>query len=247
MKEKIATLRKELIDNCNEAKNLLQAGDRLIGEGSKSIAQSTTNGIGGAETSYTETVDASKYDSKLIQNVRILVHAIVIQEWHIFLNEVFGEAVMYYLKGGKLNKPPSGQLELKRFNATRKITEMRENIYDSAKERFGGLGYKDRIDKLRGIFGISSDEFCKTIKKHVMIRNIFQHHRGIVRKSDIKEIAEPGQDINVLNDDGDVRSFSAGMKIVLSNAEIEELLKAIEKYSEVFQKQEEDTEPVETG
>ena len=236
MKKKIATLCKELIDNCNEAKKLLQAGDLLIGEGSKSIAQSTTTDAGGAESSYTKTVDASKYDSKLIQNVLILVHAIVIQEWHIFLNEVFGEAVMYYLKGGELNKLPSGQLELKRLNATRKITKMRENIYDSAKERFGGLGYKDRINKLRGIYGISSDEFCEMIKKHVIIRNIFQHHRGKVRKSDIKEIAELGQDINVLDDDGDVRSFSVGMKIVLSNAEIENLLQAIEKYSESFNK-----------
>ncbi|MGD9110023.1 MAG: hypothetical protein PVG93_03690 [Phycisphaerales bacterium] len=237
MKDNIAKLRKELLNNCDEAQNLLRAAQRIIPAGSEYLeTQSVGTETEKDEATFTGTLSPSRYSHKLMHNILVLVHAIVIQEWHIFLNEVFAQAVLHYMKGGKLKKPPSGQLELRRLGATRKITEMRESIHDSAKERFGGLGYKDRIDRLRGIFGISFCGLDEMLKKHVVIRNIFQHHRGKVRESDIKEIDEQYQDIDVIDDDGDVRSFSAGRKIVLSNAEIKKLQETIEKYSEKFEK-----------
>lgn len=246
-KAKILSLKSErklLLSNCKrlvkrseKAQIFLKIGREYTKAAAKVIAEGTktsSRNIFG-ETYFTESLDAP--------DLFILAQAGLIQEWHIFLHSVFGKVVLYYLK---TNRPE--QLPSQRFNLNKMIPSslpnMRQSVSDAAKEAFSGLGYRDRINKLRGIFGIDipqSDEPEKNhiekldseMSKHVAIRNIFQHHRGIVKKRILLKIGR--NYIKILGEDGNEKEFKQDEPLKLTSQEINRLNGVIKEYSKLFE------------
>jgi hypothetical protein len=117
------------------------------------------------------------------------------------------------------------------------IKAVREAICSAARESFAFLAYKDKVHILKKAFKVKArgcphaDE--DEIKKHVVVRNIFQHHRGVVDAGSLGLIGK--NTIDLMKDDGTQQSFEERTRIELSPKDISALCKAIENYSEIFE------------
>lgn len=174
-------------------------------------------------------------DSMGVSELLVLVHAGLVQEWNIFLDSVFGRVVMHYLETDMGNVLPSQRFNLNRIKATN-LPDMRESISDAAKEAFSFKSYKMRIESLRDIFGVDTSTLDAEMKKHVEIRNIFQHNRGVVRETDLVKIGQPnGGYFKLLDEKNNKKKYYRGNKISLSKPEVENLNEIVKKYSKEFE------------
>jgi len=165
-------------------------------------------------------------------DVLILVQATIIQEWQIFLDDVFEAVVRYYLKIGQQSKLSPQSLNVGDIDSS-SISNMRKSIARAARERFSFDGYDDRVRRVRKIFGLQGeDNSIGVLKKHVEMRNIFQHNRGEVRDSDLARIGSAHFEIR---EESEVKTYKAGEEIVLTYTEVECLVETIRTFSEKFE------------
>lgn len=236
--------RKLLLSNCNrlvkrseKAQIFLKIGQeytkaaaKVITEGTKTSSRSIFR-----ETYFTESLDAS--------DLLILAQAGLIQEWHIFLHSVFGKVVLHYLKTNQPEHLPPQSLDLKKL-IPGSFYNIRQSVAEAAKEAFSGLGYQQRISMVRSIFGIKisqleesvrrhREELDSEMRKHVTIRNIFQHHRGIVKKTYLLKIGR--ECFKILGEDGKEIEYREGNSLELTLPEINRLNKVIKNYSILFE------------
>ena len=103
-------------------------------------------------------------------------HGVMTQEWELFLYDIFGEGVIYYLSLGN----PKYQLRVKNLKPTIEVIEVRNHICEEIKESF--RGYEELFRQARMLFGVDEPGLFKEMQRQIQIRHIFQHNRGIVRK-----------------------------------------------------------------
>jgi len=169
-----------------------------------------------------------------LSDLLVLIHAMLIQEWLIFLDSVFGEAVLYCFKNGLTDRLPSMSLNIKKME-TDSLVKMRESICFALKEVFSFINYPDKIRIIHKISNVSCDEVLKQeMKKQVTVRNVFQHSRdGEVRQRDLDVI--DSRSFEILDDSGNVQPYKLGDRIKLSKPEIDRLIETIKLYSQKFE------------
>lgn len=171
-----------------------------------------------------------------ITNLMEYFHGRMIQEWYFFLKQIFGEAILFHLKNRNLSRFPSitiRKINLRELKPTSKVTELRKSLCFMFKESFSFEPYDQRINLIKKFF-ITNDieqNVKREVKKHVLFRNSFEHHNGIIRDDDLRKIGRSGQRIEIMNDQGDMISVGEGEPIKLYKPEIEQLYKAIKEYS----------------
>ena len=228
----ISHLRRELLKGCDAFVNQIPEPETAV-----SVGTTDTRDFTGNEATYTS---SASFDYRtVISNPIVHIHGLIIQEWNFFLDQIFEQAVLFYLRGGAFARFPPITLRkfrLDKVQPTRRITEMRESISSAAKESFSWLPYKQRmniIGKLLPTPRVGSD-VKNEIKKHVVIRHMFEHHWGQVRDTDLVQIGRPNQYFEVLNDKGQKDKYGAGDTIALSKRELENLYEIIKAYSKNF-------------
>ena len=182
-------------------------------------------------------------DEEIMNSFMILTHGVLIQEWELFLYGVFAEGVIYYLRGYNFDSPRFN-INFKNLKPTKEIAALHENIASEAIESF--KGYKQLIDqslKLFWLTDVKKSEVGKEMKKHVIIRNIWQHSRGKIRPQDLEEYGKNGQYFELFDDEGKLNKRVADDPAILSRKDIYMLFDTIEKYSEKFQVQAEKARP----
>lgn len=243
----LTQLRDELVVNCDE---LIERYTIIIGK--LQVGEATTKAVqiymtcssqpGGAKTD--SSGQPSSPDPKSISLLLSPAHAGLVQEWLIFLDAIFGRAILHFLETDtpdRLPKRPS--LYLNKIKAS-SLVNIRESISDAAKESFSFVNYTDRIKILRRIFKITDEELQSSdkeqtqklnaeMKKHVTIRNVFQHNRGKIREDDLAEISP--RYFELLTEDGKKDKYYINDEIILSMLEIESLNKTIKDYSKKFE------------
>lgn len=170
-------------------------------------------------------------------DVLVLVHACLVQEWTIFLDSVFSQAVFHLLKVGNAEKLPEETLDLKDLDPS-KISNLRKSIAKTACENFSFRPYDKKIETICSMFGVEGDSGNSTsdsakMRKHIEIRNIFQHNRGIVRKKDMERIGI--KFFKILQEDQTIKEYGEGTKIILTVDEIQDLNKTINTFSKCFE------------
>ena len=235
---KLTKFRRQLIRSCEDLVSKFLESERLltIGHAADQIVRHGTRG--GAPTSGDTSSDAvaTQYDVNPsgLSDLLVLVQATLVQEWLIFLDSVFGEAVLYCLKNNLASRLPMLSLGVKKLEPT-SLVKMRESICYALREAFSfNRNYPDKIKTLHKMFKVPADKKLQgEMKKHVTIRNIFQHHRGVIRPRDLNAIGK--QDFEMLDDAGNQKAYKKGELIVLSKLEVVSLKDVIKRYSQKFE------------
>lgn len=257
LSSKVRKLRDELLKNCEYAIVRLKAAEDIIEKGTN-VLRDSANATYSEALTLISTPDSSQislktndepsykknyeYKDKIINDVYSVIHGVLIQEWEHFLYGIFAEGVVYYLRGYDLGKP-TFNLKFKELKQTTEVTEIHENIASEAKESL--YGYKNLLQQSCNLFKLKDfkkSDPCKEMKKHILVRHIFQHGRGKIRKRDIEK--NENKPFLILNDEGKPEPYKEGKDIPLSLPEIQKLYTVIEKYSEAFQKQAENAKPI---
>lgn len=233
---KLKKVRKQLLDRCNDLiKRFSEAARYLaIGHATDQIVRQGTAGINSRSKKTSSSSTTTQYQAEPTgrQDLLVLIHATLIQEWLIFLDCVFGEAVLHYLKEGLPSRLPSMSFKLNKVKPE-SLVQMRKSICNSAKDSFSFTSYPRKITTLLKLFDVEINENIQAeMKKHVTVRNIFQHNRGLVKESDL---AEGQQYFELLNERGGKSKYYRDEKIILSFPEIENLNQIIKNYSEKFE------------
>ena len=258
LSSKVKKLRDELLENCKYAIDRLDAAMERVAYYSSNNQEDDTPGTSGTNEAPVKTTTSTSgtkksesdisyeiSDPEIVNSFMELTHGVLIQEWQHFLSGIFAEGVVYYLSGYDLDTPKI-TIKLKELNPTMKIAEMHKNIASQAAESFDN-SYHHLLNQSCTLFKLKEfkkSESGKEMEKHVIIRNLFQHNKGKIRSQDIQK--NDDKPFEILNDKKQQQSYKEGQKILLSLAEIEKLSNTIEKYSLKFQKQAENTKPVQT-
>jgi hypothetical protein len=170
-------------------------------------------------------------------DVLILVHAGLVQEWSIFLDSIFSKGVFFLLKVGNGSRLPRGTLDLNQLDPAN-LNKLRESIATAACENFSFRPYDNKTKIICSMFGVDDDpgnsaSDSAKMRKHVEIRNIFQHNRGIVRNKDLERIGI--KFFKILQDDQSYEDYAEGNKIILTFCEIQDLNKTITSFSKCFE------------
>ena len=164
----------------------------------------------------------------------ILVHAGLIQEWNIFLDSVFRKVVLYCLETNQLDRLQCVEIDLREITPI-SLSAVRESISSAAWYSFAFSPYNKKTGQLRTIFKTKENDEALNdeMKIHVEIRNIIQHHRGIIREDHLKRIGKDS--IKILNEKGELTPHSVGVEIKLSLPAIKKLNQTINEYSKQFE------------
>ena len=156
-------------------------------------------------------------------------HAILIQEWFIYLDSVFGAALLHCLKKHTVSRLPNMDLRLDKLELTNMI-DLRKSICSKLEEPFSFRPYPEKIKLLLTMFAVTIDHTLQyKMKTHVTVRNIFQHNRGIIRQRDLDEIGRPNGYFELLDHNGSKQEYALQDKITLSKSDIDDLNETIKK------------------
>ncbi len=226
-------LRQALIGNCEAHRQWLSslrlyitvgtaAADALAAQGGQAAGSSSATGVTGSEG-----------DISLTSGLTVPVQAGLIQEWHIFLDLVFRNVILRRLETGQAMGVPAVRLDLVKIEPGN-LTAVRESIARAASEAFSYLPYEQRLDILCKIFGAKKDtREALFLRKHVDIRNLYQHNRGVVKQEDI--VKRGGKPYDILQSDRSTKAYGAGDKIELTLSEIDKLIQMIVNFSKNFE------------
>ena len=228
----LRTIRRLLIDDCNLLiENLQKASEQFhLGRAQQAVSAAMVSPSGGASTAGTART-VSIIVGQSVPELCQLTHAILIQEWHIFLDSIFKEAVLHYLKKKQSDKLPKIRLQLAKLDL-QKTSTLRESISEEATVAFSSMSYEIRLSKLRKLLNISPDENLKVkMNNHRLIRNCFQHNRGIIRPRDLPACGF----FELVNDKGEKVKYKEGQQLALSQTDVIELNKIIKDLSQEFE------------
>lgn len=236
---------KEIVKRCTDRTELITKGHAHAAVesgavGSTSEISHPTQQGSQATSAYQMSMGPALTEDR--QSIIALGQNELIQEWHIYLDDVFSEALRLCLCDREFHDrlPKQLPLQIPDLDWTCK-SKMIESACVSQQERFSFIRYHDKIsivERLLGLtFGAGSPEdtahknTAYEVDKHVMIRNVCQHSRRQIRATDLRDVGREGRTIYVLDDAGNRCEFGEGQVIVLSLAEIVSLSSEIEKYS----------------
>lgn len=168
-----------------------------------------------------------------IDKLRILTHALVVQEWQIYLDASFEKAITQSLAKGSVPKTQLISVDMSEIHWG-KLSSIRKGLARQLRERFSFLSYDAKMGNLRKlyVFG-SSDRIRVRMKTHVIVRNVFQHNRGVVRSDDLKRLGLAA--LVLYRKRSPPRSFKAGAPITLATNDIEELVNVAIAHSQDFE------------
>ncbi len=177
-------------------------------------------------------IEEGTWIGEAIADLRTLTHSFLIQEWHRYLDESFEKGIRASLDKGRV---PKMKTRLNRADLSqvtwKPLTKVRETLARHLTEIFSRLSYEERIDCLGDLYRFAecNEEARKWVKTHVQIRDLFQHSNGVVRFRDLKDLGVHA--ISLTDDSGKRHDFRKGQKIVLSRADLEELLQSVDAHS----------------
>lgn len=232
----LKNIRKELIERCDAFIKIFTESQKLLTLGGIVIQAHRKKFVSQGSTITIDLKDSTTAESYLL----VLIHAGLIQEWLIFLDSVFEEGVRYFLKYKLVDRLPSISFNVKKVKPIR-LVEMRESICFALKDSFSfSTNYPYKINKLNKFFNYNPDkqpeikELQSEMKKHVTVRNVWQHNRGFVRPRELDAI-KPKDYFDILGVDGKPRQYRNGDKIELTKNEIDSLNTLIKNYSKKFE------------
>lgn len=144
-------------------------------------------------------------------------HARLIHEWHLTLQAWYAILLTEHLKG-EVNRPSLKPIQI-RFNPH--ADELLDGVVEEATAQFDWLTSHERLSLIAGALGVDLPaDLSPEIKKHVAVRNIFQHNKGTVRAGDLKDLGLAGdRGIHLLDNALKKREFVEGERLEITHWE----------------------------
>jgi len=228
-KEKIRKIRNKLIRNCDDLATKLEKVSRLLlrGEAHDNVQKAYND----KDTGIGPTNIVFNTSGIGLSELRVLIHAALVQEWHIFLESVFAEVTHHFLKGKQESKLPKIKFQLKGLEL-KNINQLRKSISYSVKASYSFLPYKQRIGNLCKLLDVTIDSnLRRKMEDHVTIRNIFQHNRGVIKPEDLPECGY----FELIDDNGIKRKYREKDQLVISQTDIDNLNQIIKDCSQKYE------------
>lgn len=229
----LRTIRKQMIDNCDLLIEKLQkaSGQFNLGQAVTRLQTEMETISKGVDTAGTAPDTLNIPIGQSVPELCQLTHAILIQEWHIFLDSIFKVTVLHYLMKKKRENLPTIRLQLSGLDLETP-SKLRVSIGEAAKVAFSSMSYQNRLGILMKLLNISLDENLKMqMNNHRLIRNCFQHNRGIIRPRDLPECGF----FELTNDKGEKVPYKEGQQLALSQTDVIELNQIIKDFSQKFE------------
>lgn len=240
-KQDTASRRSAFLAECNNHQDALNLDEHCIHKGHEYLtteAVSTHTVVGNLQVTLPKTASAGIVSQQLppvdvpIGKHRILTHALVVQEWHIYLDESFELAITQSLKSNSIPKKiilPG--VDLKRVDWSDTDSIIRD-LAQVLREKFAFLPYEEKIETLKKLFVfISAKRIRERMRAHVTVRNAFAHHRGVIRHYDLKKLGLLSSGLVLTDAKGAKHRFQADDKITLSTYDIKELVEVATEHS----------------
>jgi hypothetical protein len=139
--------------------------------------------------------------------------------WHDLLNEIYFVALRQHFDGVK--SWPGLKVKKATFNFASGVP-LAEQVRNSLAEDFAFVKYKDKFDTVKKIIVLEGvSQHFEFIRKHVEIRNAFQHHNGTMHQGGLDLLGL--QKITVKDDGGDNVDVCLHGRIMLSVIEVDVL------------------------
>lgn len=134
-----------------------------------------------------------------------LVHAKIIQRWYKFLEDLFQNILNSHFSGQKLYAENRGSNLIINTSINLSV-DTKENLIQNIQERafnnFCFLKAEDKLARVEKFLDKKVDETIKkNIKKHIAVRNTWQHNNGIVRSIDLSLLGLQNSGITMINSD----------------------------------------------
>lgn len=157
---------------------------------------------------------------------RELFHGRIIRAWYDFIKEVYGYQLSEYF-AGRLSFVPTAGLKVKVKLDRREEISPQTAIVHSLKTAFSFLASEKQCSTIIKALGAKLDD--QQIRKHTIARNSLEHHGGIVRDDDIRELG--AQSIILLDNAGRPTTFKVGDRLAISIWDIESVVDVFDKAS----------------
>jgi len=227
--------RKRLLQNCEELINRFRNTSVCLRVGEAAAAAYESSSSTTAASASSSQRQCPSLTSLGDSEILVLVQAGIVQEWQVYLDAVFEMIVRHSLITCDLSRLPSRlEIDIKDIDP-KSVSTVRGSTAKAARERFSFLAYSEKVKSMCNIFGVnvkSEDASVFELRKHVEIRNIFQHNRGTVREDDLRKIGKASYDIR---EPGGVQEYCGGQKIVLTSDEVDYLASVLESFSKNFE------------
>ncbi|MTJ52233.1 hypothetical protein FJR38_05870 [Anabaena sp. UHCC 0253] len=152
-----------------------------------------------------------------------LVHAKIIQRWYEFLSQLFKYILNSHFSNQK-NYTTSKSFKFDTYLDLSVDTgdNIIQNIQERALEKFDFLKADDKLKQIEKILNKNvNNEVKKKIKKHIIVRNTWQHNNGIVRKYDLGQLGD--SKIILMNDQAQELQVKENEKLIITYYELLEV------------------------
>ncbi|MBD1864225.1 MULTISPECIES: hypothetical protein [Trichocoleus] len=154
--------------------------------------------------------------------VQELVHARLVQRWYDFLSQIFEHLFKSHFLGTKpCPSTRSIKFEVDLDFSTDTSANLIDNLQERAVEGFRFFQSEKQLETVEKMLGTKvAPDFKKDIKKHIVVRNIFQHANGIVRPSDLALLGLTGKGISLIDESARSKEFQAKSQLRITFYEL---------------------------
>jgi hypothetical protein len=161
----------------------------------------------------------SNYNSIIVE----LVFLRIVQHWYDFLNKIIELVVKEHISGVKIYKDipiTNVAFDLNNFCSTEDLPEL---IKDSFDKNIKNIDKTKKITKCLGVTLDNDSQQC--IKKAIIVRNLLEHNKGIVRQKDLNDLG--GQLFLIYN--GELKQYGVNARVVLTTSDLYDLVVVFKK------------------
>ena len=152
----------------------------------------------------------------------------IIQYYFEFLGNLYKKAIIDNISGNS-SYPISPQKTTVDFTLSE--TDFNNSIISSACIDFDFLPASKKFSLVRNIFEVESSDIeseLALIKTNIQVRNILQHHKGVVKAKDLEQLGVQ----SIIEDHGnEIKHIAANERITRTGFDIENLVNALIKVS----------------
>lgn len=195
-------------------------------------ASGSTESTSGSDSGGANSVD-NWMENVDIEDLYITTHAQLIQEWFYFLDNLFSKSLLHLTQNNNIEYYPSVSVSIKNLDFSG-LVSLRQSMVDEASEDFSFQKYPSKITMLRKMLDIGIDDSLKKrMRKHVEVRNLFQHNFGKVSQKSLEAIGDSKMEI--LEDTTTTKEYCLNEKIKLTGSEIKNVNITIQGISKNFE------------
>ncbi len=235
----LGPLRKDLLDGCREINAALVSQEDAV-KLSSGVVHLVSN-VGSAPSpapASDSTATEIIFGTIGLKQFRAYIHGMLVANWQHYLSTAFGRAIDHLLLRGDVKRLPKTPLSIRpRALDPGSFSRLRRSVAANLQDSFDGLPYDQRSSVVRSLFKVPKDdpagEAFGLLKKHVLIRNLVQHHHGKVRRRDLDELGV--KTIDIPGDDGSRISHALDEVVKVTRPAIEQLTRTLDDASAYFE------------